>query len=128
MYTFRLAALGGLAFLAGACTPTWDTSWKTAALARDPMVYGPYLIGADRPSVGIGCVRPGAVRSQDARAIWRPCKTEILLPPPSTPVVSIEPLPPAGSYVIPEGRVERGPPPGSAPYRGPSRSRSAWDG
>jgi len=126
MLTIRLAALGCLSFLAGACTPTYDPSWKTAALSRDPLVYGPYLIGAERPSVGLGCVRPGAVRSQDARSVWRPCKSEVLLPAPSTPVVAVEPLPPSGSYVIP-GRIEAEAGPGR-PYRAPARARSAWDG
>lgn len=127
MFTIRLAALGCLSFLAGACTPTWDPSWKTAALARDPLIYGPFLIGAERPSVGVGCVRPGAVRSQDARSVWVPCKTEVLLPAPTAPVVTVEPLPPSGTYTLP-GRI---PPAADAPshaYRPQGRPRSAWDG
>lgn len=126
MFTNRLIALGCLSFLVGACTPAWDPSWKTSALSRDPLVHGPYLIGAERPTVGVGCVRKGAVRSQDARAIWVPCRHEVLLPPPTTPVATVEPLPPAGSYVIP------GPAPAEAPrlapYRSPAAPRSAWDG
>ena len=127
MSLIRIAALGCLSFLAGACTSTTDPSWRSSALHQDPLVHGPFLIGAPRPSVGTGCVRPGAVRSQDARSTWRPCATAVLLPVPESPVVVVEPLPPPGSYVVgPEAAAPVGPPP-PRPLGRP-RARSAWDG
>ena len=128
MQMIRLAALGCLSFAVGACTAMHDPNWKTYALAKDPLVHGPFLIGAERPSVGIACVRPGAVRSQDARGDWRPCPTEKLLPAPEQPVVTVEPLPPAGSYVIPD-QPRYAPRSAASPVpRGGGRPRSAWDG
>ena len=71
---------------------------------RDPLVHGPFLIGAERPhSGGSGC-RPGDVRAQDVNSGWiEDCaRTSTPLPgaAPMTPLPSAPP-PPVATATIP---------------------------
>lgn len=44
---------------------------------RDPLVHGPFLIGAERPAIRDGvCCPKGEIRSQDAKGDWVACETE----------------------------------------------------
>ncbi len=44
---------------------------------RDPLVYGPFLVGAERPAIRDGvCCPKGDIRSQDAHGYWVPCEQE----------------------------------------------------
>jgi len=122
----RIAALAGLTLLVGACTTTQDPNWRPSALHSDPLVHGPFLIGADRPSVGHDCVRPGAVRSQDAKSHWNPCPTQNLVDPLDDGAV-IEPLPPLASTSPQDEELAMEAPRPRGP-RPQGRQRSAWEG
>lgn len=76
MISIRSAALVGvLLTVAGGCVPR-DPNWRPVVFQSDPLVHGPFLIGAERPSDTSGgvCCRPGAMRSQDVKGFWTPCE------------------------------------------------------
>lgn len=61
-----------------------------AGCGRDPLVNGPFLIGAKRPDVRDGtCVPSESMRSQDAHGDWVSCPVERTYgrPVTQTPVV-----------------------------------------
>ena len=128
MQSIRVAALAGILLAASGCVPK-DPNWRPVIFQSDTLVYGPFLIGAERPSAtGQGvCCRPGAMRSQDAKSFWTPCQPEVL-----------------GCSVSPLGTADMGPEGidldvrqarrlSSAPLNVPPRARarssgaSAWD-
>lgn len=75
MSSIRVAVIAGVLLAAAGCVPR-DPNWRPVIFQSDPLVHGPFLIGAERPSDTSGgyCCRPGAMRSQDVKKFWTPCE------------------------------------------------------
>lgn len=62
---------------------------------RDPLVHGPFMIGAERPQPGGPGCRPGDVRSQDVGSGWiencAKAATPIPMTQPSAPATALAP-------------------------------------